>query len=94
MSNPFWDDDRRRRTGDGDVTRYERYVAVGALYMRERVVGGYPFGIFYYSREQDVKLEDATCLRTGQRVESSRLGRIVDNLSERILTGERRGYIL
>jgi hypothetical protein len=44
-------------TDDGDVMRDERYVAFGALYMRERVVGGYPFGIFYYSREYGVKPE-------------------------------------
>ena len=61
MSNPFG-----MTTDAGDVTRDERYVDVSALYTRERVVGGYPFGIFYYSREYDVKLEEAACLLAGQ----------------------------
>ena len=89
MSNPFG-----MTTDDGDVTRDKRYVVVSALYMRERVVGSFLFGIFYYSREYDVKPEGAWGLVGRQKVESSRSRRIVDNSRKRILTGESRGLIL
>jgi hypothetical protein len=35
--------------------------------MRERVVGSYLFGIFYYSREYRVKLEGGRGIMGGQR---------------------------
>jgi hypothetical protein len=62
--------------------------------MRERVTDEDLFGIFYYSRQYGVKREGRRGQAADQKLESSRLWRIVDNSRKRILTGGRRGYIL